>query len=149
MEYRTITSLLSLEFKEVFGGWLNWLHVSTVSLLSLMSFQLHIHIHPRHVAPLSSHLESQNVEFIQFAFRWMNCLLMREISVRNTIRMWDTYLVSQTHHSCNKHQTHCSVDRKGRGPRCILAIPSLRLLRFPSEMERETASNGFSGIGIS
>ncbi|KAH7874547.1 rab-GTPase-TBC domain-containing protein [Lentinula edodes] len=44
-------------------------------------------------APLSSHLESQNVEFMQFAFRWMNCLLMREISVQNTIRMWDTYLV--------------------------------------------------------
>ena len=45
-------------------------------------------------APLSVHLESQNVEFMQFAFRWMNCLLMREISVQNTIRMWDTYLVS-------------------------------------------------------
>ncbi|KAF6760311.1 tbc1 domain family protein [Ephemerocybe angulata] len=41
---------------------------------------------------LSSHLEAQNVEFMQFAFRWMNCLLMREISVQNTIRMWDTYL---------------------------------------------------------
>ncbi|KAL1742485.1 rab-GTPase-TBC domain-containing protein [Schizophyllum fasciatum] len=43
-------------------------------------------------APLAAHLASQNVEFMQFAFRWMNCLLMREISVRNTIRMWDTYL---------------------------------------------------------
>lgn len=30
---------------------------------------------------------------MQFAFRWMNCLLMREISVENTVRMWDTYLV--------------------------------------------------------
>jgi TBC1 domain family member 2 len=45
-------------------------------------------------APLAAHLESQNVEFMQFAFRWMNCLLMREISVKNTIRMWDTYLVN-------------------------------------------------------
>lgn len=44
---------------------------------------------------LSKHLESEGVEFIQFSFRWMNCLLMREISVRNTIRMWDTYLVSE------------------------------------------------------
>ncbi|KIM83395.1 hypothetical protein PILCRDRAFT_442133 [Piloderma croceum F 1598] len=43
-------------------------------------------------APLAAHLEAQNVEFMQFAFRWMNCLLMREISVKNTIRMWDTYL---------------------------------------------------------
>jgi len=42
---------------------------------------------------LAKHLESQGVEFIQFSFRWMNCLLMREISVKNTIRMWDTYLV--------------------------------------------------------
>ena len=45
-------------------------------------------------APLAAHLESESVEFMQFAFRWMNCLLMREISVQNTIRMWDTYLVS-------------------------------------------------------
>jgi hypothetical protein len=44
-------------------------------------------------APLSEHLAAQGVEFMQFAFRWMNCLLMREISVRNTVRMWDTYLV--------------------------------------------------------
>lgn len=49
-------------------------------------------------APLAAHLASQNVEFMQFAFRWMNCLLMREISVRNTIRMWDTYLVSGLSH---------------------------------------------------
>jgi Rab-GTPase-TBC domain len=44
-------------------------------------------------APLSKHLQTHNVEFMQFAFRWMNCLLMRELSVKNTIRMWDTYLV--------------------------------------------------------
>ena len=45
--------------------------------------------------PLGKHLEAENVEFIQFSFRWMNCLLMREISVKNTIRMWDTYMVSR------------------------------------------------------
>jgi hypothetical protein len=44
-------------------------------------------------AGLAKHLENEGVEFIQFSFRWMNCLLMREISVKNTIRMWDTYLV--------------------------------------------------------
>ena len=45
---------------------------------------------------LAKHLEREGVEFIQFSFRWMNCLLMREISVKNTIRMWDTYLVSHS-----------------------------------------------------
>ena len=50
-------------------------------------------------APLAQHLEQEHVEFIQFSFRWMNCLLMREISVKNTIRMWDTYMVSLYPHS--------------------------------------------------
>lgn len=38
------------------------------------------------------HFEAEGVEFIQFLFRWMNCLLMREVSVQLIIRMWDTYL---------------------------------------------------------
>ncbi|KAG0164362.1 GTPase-activating protein [Apophysomyces sp. BC1015] len=41
---------------------------------------------------LASHLQDQGIEFIQFAFRWMNCLLMRELPLKSTIRMWDTYL---------------------------------------------------------
>ncbi|KAK6463598.1 putative GTPase-activating protein [Scheffersomyces coipomensis] len=41
---------------------------------------------------LLNHLESEGVEFIQFSFRWMNCLLMRELSMPLIIRMWDTYL---------------------------------------------------------
>ncbi|KAI9143531.1 rab-GTPase-TBC domain-containing protein [Paraphysoderma sedebokerense] len=43
-------------------------------------------------APLYAHLQKENVEFIQFAFRWINCLLMREIPLRHIVRMWDTYL---------------------------------------------------------
>ncbi|KAG9288030.1 hypothetical protein G9A89_017625 [Geosiphon pyriformis] len=43
-------------------------------------------------AKLAVHLQAEGIEFIQFAFRWMNCLLMREVSLKNTIRMWDTYL---------------------------------------------------------
>ncbi|KAJ2784218.1 GTPase-activating protein [Coemansia javaensis] len=43
-------------------------------------------------APLAAHLDAEGVEFIQFAFRWINCLLMREVSLESTVRMWDTYL---------------------------------------------------------
>lgn len=42
---------------------------------------------------LAKHLEKEGVEFMQFSFRWMNCLLMREMTVKNMIRMWDTYMV--------------------------------------------------------
>jgi len=47
-------------------------------------------------APLHKHLEQEKVEFIQFAFRWINCLLMRELSTKKIIRMWDTYLAEGT-----------------------------------------------------
>jgi len=57
----------------------------------------------------SAHLESQNVEFMQFAFRWMNCLLMREISVKNTIRMWDTYLAEGPDAFSQFHLYVCSA----------------------------------------
>ncbi|KAJ7217767.1 rab-GTPase-TBC domain-containing protein [Mycena pura] len=60
-------------------------------------------------APLSAHLDTQNVEFMQFAFRWMNCLLMREISVRNTIRMWDTYLAEGPDAFSQFHLYVCSA----------------------------------------
>lgn len=33
------------------------------------------------------------MEYLQFAFRWMNNLLMRELPLRCTIRLWDTYQV--------------------------------------------------------
>ncbi|KAJ5142101.1 hypothetical protein N7526_003096 [Penicillium atrosanguineum] len=44
---------------------------------------------------LAKHLEQEGVEFMQFSFRWMNCLLMREMRIQNTIRMWDTYMAEE------------------------------------------------------
>ncbi|CAE6429845.1 unnamed protein product [Rhizoctonia solani] len=58
---------------------------------------------------LAAHFESQGVEFMQFAFRWMNCLLMRELSVKNTIRMWDTYLAEGTDSFSQFHLYVCSA----------------------------------------
>jgi len=40
---------------------------------------------------LYEHFEKQNLDFVQFAFRWVNCFLMREFSLDKVIRMWDTY----------------------------------------------------------
>ena len=38
------------------------------------------------------HLETEGVLMIQFAFRWVNCLLLRELPFELVIRLWDTYL---------------------------------------------------------
>jgi len=37
------------------------------------------------------HLDRHEVRYLQFAFRWMNNLLMREVPLPCTIRLWDTY----------------------------------------------------------
>nr|XP_027101293.1 TBC1 domain family member 22B-like [Coffea arabica] len=42
--------------------------------------------------PVSTHMENQGLEFLQFAFRWVNCLLIREIPFHLVTRLWDTYL---------------------------------------------------------
>ena len=63
---------------------------------------------------LHKHLMEQNVEYLQFSFRWMNNLLMREIPLRCTIRLWDSYLVSwdiQTWHR-NFEETSLSFTAK-------------------------------------
>lgn len=41
---------------------------------------------------LLNHFQQEGIEFLQFSFRWMNCLLMRELNAGLIIRMWDTYL---------------------------------------------------------
>lgn len=42
-------------------------------------------------AKLYQHFETQKVDFLQFAFRWVNCFWMREFPLDKVIRMWDTY----------------------------------------------------------
>jgi len=41
---------------------------------------------------LAEHLQEVGIQFIQFAFKWMNCLLLREFNLKCVIRLWDTYI---------------------------------------------------------
>ena len=43
-------------------------------------------------AALIKHLDAHNVQLLHFAFRWMNCLLMRELHTPLIVRLWDSYL---------------------------------------------------------
>lgn len=44
---------------------------------------------------LYSHLQSNGIQFIQFSFRWVNCLLTREFTMNQLLRVWDTYISEQ------------------------------------------------------
>lgn len=41
---------------------------------------------------LCLHLKSNGIVFLHFAFRWMNCLFVREMPLHLVTRIWDTYL---------------------------------------------------------
>jgi hypothetical protein len=41
---------------------------------------------------LHKHLKDSHVELVQFAYRWINCLLLREVSLKLAVRVWDTCL---------------------------------------------------------
>jgi len=42
--------------------------------------------------PVALHLDNESVDFLQFSFRWINCLLIREVPFNLAARLWDTYL---------------------------------------------------------
>lgn len=46
--------------------------------------------------PLHAHFENHGLMYVQFAFRWMNCLLLRELSLNIVARLWDTYLSEES-----------------------------------------------------
>ena len=37
------------------------------------------------------HLEQLDINFMDFAYRWVSCYLTREFDIYQTIRLWDTY----------------------------------------------------------
>jgi len=40
---------------------------------------------------LNNHIFDYGIDYLQFTFRWMNNLLMRELPLKASIRLWDTY----------------------------------------------------------
>jgi hypothetical protein len=42
-------------------------------------------------APLDAHMKSEKLEYVHFAFPWMLCLFVREVSLDMLLVMWDFY----------------------------------------------------------
>lgn len=59
-------------------------------------------------ADLYNHIQEEGLMFLQFAFRYMNCLLIRELNMKTIIRLWDTYL-SETNGFDVFHVYVCAV----------------------------------------
>jgi hypothetical protein len=60
-----------------------------------MTFQLQGIVHRLDDA-LYEHMKDKGLEIYQFAHRWMNCLLLREMELALVVRLWDTYLSEES-----------------------------------------------------
>ncbi|CAE7855067.1 TBC1D22B, partial [Symbiodinium microadriaticum] len=58
---------------------------------------------------LHNHFEELGLQYMQFAFRWMNCVLLREIPLKAIVRVWDTYLSEERKGFDNFHVYVCAV----------------------------------------
>jgi hypothetical protein len=82
----------------------------------------------------------------------MNCLLMREISVKNTVRMWDTYLVrlSASASSCHEEPPALVDDgyvcMLGGRPGRLFSISLVRVLGVSCPVERQAPRDGLPGV---
>lgn len=76
---------------------------------------------------LYQHLEQQGLDFMQFSFRWMNCLLLREFPLPCVIRLWDTYIAEPVEGFSTFHVYMCAVF-------LIYWSPQLKQMDFPQLM---------------
>lgn len=60
-------------------------------------------------AALWKHFEKEGLQFVQFSFRWMNCMLLREFPLHLVIRMWDTYMAEGEGGFSDFHTYVCSA----------------------------------------
>jgi hypothetical protein len=82
---------------------------------------------------LHNHLAEEGVHYIQFAFRWMNCILVREMPLQAIIRLWDTYLAEEKGGFENFHVYVCVVILKLYKEK-IMQMGFQEILMFLQEM---------------
>jgi TBC1 domain family member 2 len=58
---------------------------------------------------LHEHLQSVECYYSMFAFRWMNCVLLRELPLQCIFRLWDTYFSEERSGFENFHVYICVV----------------------------------------
>ncbi|PRP86967.1 RabGAP/TBC domain-containing protein [Planoprotostelium fungivorum] len=58
--------------------------------------------------PLLEHFDREGVMMMQFAVRWMLCLLTREFDLSSVSRIWDTYIAEGEHHMSDFHFHLCA-----------------------------------------
>jgi len=65
-------------------------------------------------APLTAHLDAQGMDLLHVAFRWMTCLMVRELPMPCCLRLWDALIAESALHGAS------IVDRVSAGFEALL-----------------------------
>ena len=87
----------------------------------------------RHSPALDKHFQDEGIQYMQFAFRWMNCLLLRELPLKAVLRLWDTYLAEERAGFENFHVYVCAVFLKEHEER-LLKMSFQEILMFLQDL---------------
>lgn len=69
--------------------------------------------------PLTCHLEEQGVDILHSAFRWITCLMVRELPMVRCIRLWDT-LIAESALAAGNHRSALNNDCGSAGFEALL-----------------------------
>eukprot|EP01119_Soliformovum_irregulare_P018164 TRINITY_DN5511_c0_g1_i2.p1 TRINITY_DN5511_c0_g1~~TRINITY_DN5511_c0_g1_i2.p1 ORF type:complete len:278 (-),score=39.85 TRINITY_DN5511_c0_g1_i2:64-897(-) len=58
---------------------------------------------------LDDHFAVEQLDYIQFGFRWMLCMLNRDLNLSNSRRLWDTYLTEGPESYSSLHVYVCTA----------------------------------------
>jgi len=64
--------------------------------------------------PLADHLREQNIELFAPAFRWITCLMVREMPIACVVRLWDA-LIAESAQAAGQSRGSARPSRDGKG----------------------------------
>eukprot|EP01129_Flabellula_baltica_P013572 TRINITY_DN6328_c0_g1_i2.p1 TRINITY_DN6328_c0_g1~~TRINITY_DN6328_c0_g1_i2.p1 ORF type:complete len:407 (+),score=59.24 TRINITY_DN6328_c0_g1_i2:20-1240(+) len=83
-----------------------------------------------HVNPtLTKHILDKGLTFFHFSFRWMLCLMTRELSAKNLIELWDYYILEPNGFEIN-HVYFCAAFLNHLSDSCLKLTQMEDLLLF-------------------
>jgi len=74
-------------------------------------------------APLANHFEAQGIDLLHTAFRWITCLMVRELPVVCCIRLWDTLIAESAQTSVGRG-SHSAIGRSMSGAGTVGTVGS-------------------------
>jgi hypothetical protein len=105
------------------------------------------------IEPLHKHFTDQGISFTQFAYRWMNCYLLRELPFTLILRMFDSYLAEEGGSSAGFSNTHvyfCAallISFSSKIKACLSCNASFLIFSLATRISRLNAIYSASSIG--